>query len=190
MAKQNHARHAVLSETPAFDSEKDLRVVIETPKDSPNKYAYDPDCDCFELKTVMPAGMTFPYDFGFVPSTLADDGDPVDVLVLMDCAVMPGCILKARLIGVVEAEQKEDDEDWVRNDRLIAVAVHSRSHSSVHSLKDLRPHLLDEITSFFADYNKLHDKKFKAIGDHGPHKALALVEAGRARYEKSHRAKK
>ena len=84
----------------------DYRTVIETPKGSRNKYRYDPDCDCFELATTLPDGMAFPFDFGFIPSTLGDDGDPLDVLVLMDSPVMAGCILGCRPIGVIEARDK------------------------------------------------------------------------------------
>jgi inorganic pyrophosphatase len=183
--RMKHAgRHAVLSETATFDAEKNLRVVVETPKGSQVKYAYEPDCDCFVLRTVLPTGMTFPFDFGFVPSTLAEDGDPVDVLVLTDFAVVPGCILTARLIGVMESEQKEKEEDWIRNDRLIAVATHARTHQGAVSLKDLRPRLLDEIAAFFIDYNRLHDKKFRRLADAGPRKALELVEVGQKRFAK------
>jgi len=82
-----------------------LRVVIETPKGSRNKFAFNDDERIFELKKVLPAGMTFPYDFGFVPSTKADDGDPVDVLVLMDEPAFAGCALSCRLIGVIQGEQ-------------------------------------------------------------------------------------
>ena len=82
-----------------------LRVVIETPKGSRNKFAFDPKQHVFELKKVLPAGMMFPYDFGFVPSTEADDGDPVDVLVLMDEPAFPGCVLTCRAVGVIEGEQ-------------------------------------------------------------------------------------
>jgi inorganic pyrophosphatase len=92
-------RHAILSEIATFDKASgDLRIVIET-KGSRNKYDYNPECDCLELATVLPEGMSFPYDFGFVPSTLGDDGDPLDVLVLMDVPVVPGCLIRARLIG-------------------------------------------------------------------------------------------
>jgi hypothetical protein len=84
-----HARHSVLSDTATFDPKGDLRVVIETPKGSRNKYDYDPECDCLDLATVLPEGMSFPFDFGFVPSTLGEDGDPLDVLVLMDAPVVP-----------------------------------------------------------------------------------------------------
>src|SRR5882762_4480106 len=98
---------ADLSRLNPFDSrdKRILRVVIETPKGSRNKFAFDADQHVFELKKVLPAGMAFPYDFGFVPSTEAEDGDPIDVLVLMDEPAFPGCVLKCRTIGVIEGEQ-------------------------------------------------------------------------------------
>src|ERR1700746_1382256 len=82
-----------------------LRVVIETPKGSRNKFAFNTNQQVFELKKVLPAGMKFPYDFGFVPSTMAADGDPVDVLVLMDEPAFAGCVLLARIVGAIEGEQ-------------------------------------------------------------------------------------
>lgn len=87
------------------DDDRKLRVVIETPKGSRNKFAFDPKEGIFELKKVLPAGMAFPYDFGFVPSTKADDGDPVDVLVLMDEPAFAGCVLTCRVIGVIEGDE-------------------------------------------------------------------------------------
>ena len=102
------------------DDKQLLRVVIETPKGGRNKFAFDPKQHVFELKKVLPAGMTFPYDFGFVPSTEADDGVPVDVLVLMDEPAFPGCVLKCRVIGVIEGEQG-DKKDKERNDRIVAI---------------------------------------------------------------------
>ena len=102
------------------DDKQMLRVVIETPKGSRNKFAFNAEQHVFELKKVLPAGMTFPYDFGFIPSTLAEDGDPVDVLVLMDEPAFPGCVLSCRPVGVIEGEQK-DKKGKERNDRIIAV---------------------------------------------------------------------
>src|ERR1022692_1989775 len=97
--RQSHSRHAVLSESATFDQETgDLRIVVETPKGSRNKYKYDPACDCLELATALPEGMVFPYDFGFVPATIGQDGDPLDVLVLMDAPVAPGCVIRGRLL--------------------------------------------------------------------------------------------
>lgn len=173
------ARHAILSEISPFGEKNgELRIVIETPKGSRAKYSYDPDCDCLQLSTVLPEGMTFPYDFGFIPSTLGDDGDPVDVLVLMDTPVVPGCVVRAKLVGAVEAVQREKGGKWTRNDRLIAVATHAQTHQKCENLGDLRPHLLTEIKEFFVEYNKLRGRKFKPKKDVGPSKADKLVKAG------------
>src|SRR5256714_4781218 len=103
------------------DDKQLLRVVVETPKGSRNKFAFDAEQHIFELKKVLPAGMTFPYDFGFVPSTIADDGDPIDVLVLMDEPAFPGCVLSCRPIGVIEGEQRDEKKKKERNDRIIAI---------------------------------------------------------------------
>jgi inorganic pyrophosphatase len=178
------ARHAVLSEISPFDDKGDLRVVIETPRGSRSKYSYDPDCDCMQLSTVLPEGMVFPYDFGFVPSTLGEDGDPLDILVLMDAAVVPGCVVRARLVGAIEAEQREDNESWIRNDRLIAIASHAQTHNSAHKLSDLREHLLDEIKEFFVSYNKLRGRKFRTKNDASPKKALKLIREAMKTFEK------
>jgi inorganic pyrophosphatase len=180
------ARHALLSEiTPFDDTADEVRIVIETPRRSRNKYKYEPEWDCVELATVLPEGMVFPYDFGFIPSTLGDDGDPLDVLILMDSSVVPGCVVRSRLIGVIEAEQKGDD-GWTRNDRLIAVAVHAQTYQTAKNLADLRPHLIEEIEEFFHTYNKLRGRKFRVKATAGPHKARALVETGVKRFKKSH----
>src|SRR6195256_3016791 len=111
------------------DSRHGVQVIIETPKGSRNKYAFDADQEVFQLKKVLPAGMAFPYDFGFVPSTKAEDGDPVDVLVLMDEPAFPGCLLKCRVVGVIEGEQRTKKKSE-RNDRVVAVehANHSYAH--------------------------------------------------------------
>jgi inorganic pyrophosphatase len=87
-----------------------VTVVIETPKGSPNKLAFEPRYGAFVLKGVSPAAAVFPFDFGFVPSTRADYGDPLDVLVLMDAPVCPACIVPSRVIGLIEAEQTEDGQ--------------------------------------------------------------------------------
>jgi inorganic pyrophosphatase len=181
---QRTARHTILSEIAPFSTNGDLRVVIETPRGSRNKYSYDPDCDCMQLSTVLPEGLVFPYDFGFIPSTLGDDGDPLDVLILMDEPVIPGCIVRARLIGAITAEQKEKNGGWTRNDRLIAVATHAQTHDGARNLSDLRPHLIDEIKEFFVTYNKLRNRKFRPEDDAEPKKALKLVRQGMKKFTK------
>jgi len=181
----NRARHVILSETATYDAESgDLRAVIETPKGSRNKYRYDPECDCFELATALPEGMSFPFDFGFIPSTVGEDGDPLDLLLLMDTPVPAGCVLRCRLIGVIEARQKDKGEKWEKNDRLIAVARHARTHEGIRTLAQLSSNTLKDIKAFFIDYNQLHQKKFQPLGDHGPRRAQKLVREGMAIFKK------
>jgi inorganic pyrophosphatase len=169
----------LLSRLPAVDAKTgEVRVVIETPKGSTNKYDYDEDVAAFMLHGVMPEGSSFPYDFGFIPSTLGEDGDPLDVLVLMDAPVPVGCVLNVRLIGVIEAKQRKKGEDWISNDRLLAVATHARTHAHVQDLDDLRPHLVDEVEAFFAQYNALNGKEFKPTARGGPKRGRKLMEEG------------
>src|ERR1700761_9531352 len=105
----------------SYDQDKSLiTVIIETPKGSRNKYAFDVSERIFALKKVLPAGMAFPYDFGFVPSTIGGDGDALDVLVLMDEPAFAGCKLSCRLIGIIEGEQG-DKRKKERNDRVVAI---------------------------------------------------------------------
>lgn len=162
-----------------FDSadKQMLRVVIETPKGSRNKFAFNADDHIFELKTVLPAGMAFPYDFGFVPSTEADDGDPVDVLVLMDEPAFPGCALKCRPIGVIQGEQG-DNKEKVRNDRIIAVQEDAHSWADIKAIDDLGKQFVRELEEFFVDYHKLSGEQYRVLAVKGRAQARKLVKSG------------
>jgi inorganic pyrophosphatase len=151
-----------------------LQVVIETPKGSRNKYKFDPKLGGFKLSKTLPAGMDFPYDFGFVPSTEADDGDPIDVLLLMDESAFPGCIIDARLVGIIEGEQQGGGSP-VRNDRLIAVAEANHMYSEIRDVADLSPKLRKELEEFFMNYHNIDGKKFKVLGCKGPKEADKML---------------
>ena len=169
------ARQASLDRLAPFEDDC-LIVVIETPKGSQNKLAFEPRYRTFVLTGVLPAGAVFPFDFGFVPSTRGDDGDPLDVLVLMDAPVFPGCVVPSRLIGVIEAQQLEDGKTE-KNDRLLAVAANSATHRSIAELKDLSQDLIAQIDHFFVSYNEAKGKSFEVKGHSGRGRALALVKA-------------
>lgn len=175
---------------PYDDDEEQWRVIIETPKRNHNKYKFDEKLGVFILNGVLPEGMSFPYDFGFLPSTLGDDGDPLDVLLLMDEPAFCGCLVPARLIGVIEAQQTEEDGSSERNDRLVAVPVKARDYSDCKSVKDLNEHRMDEIEQFFVTYNRLHGKKFKLLGLHGPARAETLARDAMSEYAKRHAGKR
>ncbi|HSY02193.1 MAG TPA: inorganic diphosphatase [Acidobacteriaceae bacterium] len=155
-----------------------LQVIIETPAGSRNKFAFDPDQGIFTLKAVLPAGMTFPYDFGFLPRTLAGDGDPIDVLLLMDEPAFPGVAVRARLIGVIEGEQI-DGKKRIRNDRLVAVAAANHMYANVRKLKDLPRKWIRELEIFFVNYHGLEGKAYRLLGCKGADAALRLIEQAR-----------
>jgi len=121
--------------------------------------------------------MIFPYDFGFVPSTRADDGDPVDVLVLMDEPAFPGCILTCRLIGVIEGEQG-DKKKKERNDRIVAIEKDAHSWADVKTIDDLGKQFCRELEQFFVNYHKLSGKQYRILGVKGPDHARQLVKSG------------
>jgi inorganic pyrophosphatase len=160
---------------PLHKKDGTFQVIIETPKSSRNKYAFDPDQRVFTLTKVLPAGMAFPYDFGFLPRTIAGDGDPIDVLVLMDEPAFPGCLLRARLIGVIEGEQI-DGKKRIRNDRLVAIAEANHSYTNVKRLKDLPRHFVKELEVFFVDYHRLEGKVYKLLGCRGIAAAQTLIK--------------
>ena len=151
-----------------------IQVIIETPADSRNKFAFDPQQGIFALKKVLPAGMVFPYDFGFLPQTIAPDGDPIDVLLLMDEPAFPGCAVRSRLIGVIEGQQV-DGKKKVRNDRLVAVAEANHMYAKVRTIKDLPGKWLNELQVFFVNYHNLEGKKYELLGCKGAEAAFNLI---------------
>lgn len=155
-----------------------LQVIVETPAGSRNKFAYDPKQGIFTLKSVLPAGMVFPWDFGFLPKTIAGDGDPMDVLLLMDEPAFPGCAVPSRLIGVIEGEQIEGKEK-TRNDRLVAVAEANHLYAKIRKLKDLPGKWIKELENFFVNYHNLEGKEYRLLGCKGPGAALRLIREAR-----------
>jgi inorganic pyrophosphatase len=151
-----------------------LQVIIETPRGSRNKLKFDPATRAFKLSKIMPEGMMFPYDFGFVPATKAEDGDPLDVLVLTDAPLFSGCQVECRLIGVIKAEQEQEKEKK-RNDRLIAVAEQSLLYSETNSLDDLNPIVLQQIEEFFVNYQRVRNVRVTILDRGNAGEARKLV---------------
>lgn len=175
---------AFIEGLPPFDRESgDLNVIIEMPRGCRNKYSYDQERRVFKLGGVLPSGAVFPFDFGFIPQTIGGDGDPMDVLVLMDEPAFCGCLVSCRLLGVIEAKQTEKGKTC-RNDRLIAVASDAPTHQGIKSVSDLDKNLIREIEHFFISYNQAKGKKFKPLGCYGPKRALRLIKKGKRKQSK------
>jgi inorganic pyrophosphatase len=181
--------HPATRLSPFGDDDATLNVIVETSKGSRNKITFDPERGLYELTGVLPAGASFPYDFGFVPSTLGGDGDPLDVLIMMDEPTFAGCLVPSRLIGVITATQRERDGTVERNDRLLAVAAKSRAHEEVRSITDLGDALLEEIEHFFVSYNEIKGKAFEPTGRKGARAARTIVDEAAARFVRGHRAR-
>jgi inorganic pyrophosphatase len=160
------------------DDKETIQVIIETPKGSRNKFAFDDEQKVFELKKVLPAGMTFPHDFGFIPSTKAEDGDPVDVLVLMDEPAYPGCLIKCRPVGIIEGEQGKNKKDTERNDRVVAIELMNHTYAHVKHVDDLGKTFVEELEDFFVNYHELSDKQYRVLEVRGPGEARRRIKDG------------
>ena len=149
---------------PTFDAKTKLvNVVVETPRGCRNKYAYNPDLGAMELRKVLPLGHAFPFDFGFVPQTKGSDGDPLDILVLADEALVTGCVVACRVIGVIVARQTEGRHSE-RNDRLIAVPRATQRFAQVHTLSQLEAGVLADIrTSLFPTMNSKEKRSGRCV---------------------------
>src|SRR6195256_5551254 len=159
-------------------------AIIETPKNRRNKFDYDPDSNLFRLGGLLPEGMMFPFDFGFIPSTLGADGDPLDIMVLLDAPAHVGCLLEVRLIGIIMATQTEHGTTK-RNDRLLGVAIHSYDHMRCETITDLPSNLLSQVEEFFVSYNKQRKKKFQIKDVGGPKKAMKFLKEGMQSFKKA-----
>ncbi|MBV9303852.1 MAG: inorganic diphosphatase [Acidobacteriaceae bacterium] len=161
---------------------KECKAIIETPKGRRNKFKYEPDSGLFSLSRVLPQGFSFPFDFGFIPSTEGEDGDPLDVIVLMDEPAHVGCILQVRLIGVVEIVQTENGKRS-KNDRLVAVPVDSFDYGEVKSVSKLQRSFVEQVKEFLELYNKNSDKQDEVKGIAGPERAVAILDSAIRAFE-------
>lgn len=160
-----------------IDGDGNVTVVIETPKGSRQKYDIDHETGLFKWSLELPEGVTFPYSFGFVPNTLAEDGDPLDILLLLDGEVPPGTVVSARVIGVLQVEQDEGgDKGMVRNDRVVAVANLSRSFAGIEKMEQLRDGFAWDMEEFFGTYNRMIGRDFRIVGRTSADDARKQVE--------------
>jgi inorganic pyrophosphatase len=153
-----------------------VEVVIETPKGSAQKYDYDSKTHFFKMSKILPSGMVFPYDFGFIPDTQGEDGDPLDTIVISEFNSFPGVMIKCRVIGGIKAEQTgEDGKKTIRNDRFLAIPKCSNIFEKVKTIEDLPKQIMDDLEEFFVDYNKLEGKNFKALKKMDSKEAQRLI---------------
>lgn len=170
---------ANLESLPARDADGAVRVVVESPRGCGVKLKFDADLGAFVYGRALPLGLTYPHDWGFVPGTKAEDGDPLDALVLSDAPVYPGVVIACRPLGVVLLDQKTKKGGRERNDRLVLVPVTADRHGELEDPDSLSARMRDEIEHFFLSTTFFSQKDARVRGWKGPGQALQLVR----RYE-------
>jgi inorganic pyrophosphatase len=140
-----------------------INVIIETPKGFQNKFAYDAKMDGFKLKKILPLGMVFPFDFGFIPNTAGGDGDPLDILVITEAVLCQGTLVECRPVGLLKAKQEKKHKKYVRNDRIVAISTESILYAGIKKVTDLNESIIKQLMDFFINYNELENKKFKPL---------------------------
>jgi inorganic pyrophosphatase len=170
---------------PPFSDDGDLRVVVETPRGSGAKLDYDPDLKTFTLSKSLLAGLTYPYDWGFIPATMAQDGDPLDVMVIHEAATFPGLVLTCKVIGVLQVEQHSKRKKSKRNDRIFAVPRGSHSEKDLTDVRDLTSAKRDELAKFFIATDELEDKQLKILSWKGPKVALKTIKRGAKAFQQN-----
>jgi inorganic pyrophosphatase len=168
---------------PARTSSGDIHAIVETPRGARAKLKYEPELGAFVLSKSLMLGLSYPYDWGFVPSTLADDGDPLDVMLIHDAATSPGLVLRCQVIGALLTVQIQKGKKE-RNDRLIAVPTHSHLERNLNNAHALPSAIREELEKFFLATDELEDKKLKFEGWVGPKHALRLLKDSEKRFAK------
>jgi len=151
-----------------------MDIVIESPRGSSAKYKYDANFHLFRLHKILPAGLVFPFDFGFIPDTKAEDNDPIDALVISEYTGFPGCLMDCRIVGCIQVEQAAGGKK-IRNDRFLAVPEQSALYENIISLADIPSTVLSEIESFFGIYMEREGKEFRLLGNLNAAQAMAVL---------------
>ena len=154
---------------------KPITIIVETPKGSTQKYDYEFKIKCFKLNKILPEGMQFPFDFGFIPGTKGGDGDPLDVVVISEFKSFPGCAIDVKIIGGLIAEQSEKNGKKVRNDRYLAVPLESALFKDVDDIKALPGDIINQLEDFFKNYNRAAGKEFEVKERIGGKKAFKII---------------
>ena len=169
---------------PGPESPEIVRAIIEIPQNSANKYEYDGTLGVFRMDRALYSPMHYPGDYGFIPGTLADDNDPLDVLVLVQQPSFPGCLIEVRPVGILNMVDNEE-----RDQKILAVPTRNPRYDQIHTMDQIFAHVKREIEHFFTIYKELEGKVTKMNGWGGPREARKAIQESRERYLELHDSK-
>jgi len=152
-----------------------VTAIIESPKGSGQKYDFEPEMKLFKLVKILPAGMVFPFDFGFIPDTLGEDGDPLDIIVISEFQSFTGCVMECRIVGAIKAFQTERNGEKMRNDRFLGVPVVSELFRDVNNIDQLPERIIDQLRNFFKNYNEQAGKEFDPFETIAADESMGLI---------------
>lgn len=166
-----------LTRLPPHGEDGEVHVVVEAPRGCAIKLRYEPKLGTFLYGRALPVGLTYPYDWGFVPGTRAADGDPLDALVVGDAPTYPGVVVPCRLLGVVLLDEKDEQGKRERNDRLVAIPLTAERFDELDDPDSLPKRLREEIEQFFLSTTFFTPKHARCLGWKGPKHAARLLRA-------------
>lgn len=155
---------------------KTITAMIECPKGINHKLNYDEFKHTFKLSKVLPAGLVFPYDFGMIPGTKGEDGDPLDIIILSEISGFPGLEVDCRIVGALQCEQTEGEGETIRNDRYLGVAEKSAVYAKIKDMDDLPQDMISQLEAFFKNYNEQAGKQFRVLKQLNARKAVAALK--------------
>jgi inorganic pyrophosphatase len=164
-----------LLKLPTWADDEHVFAIVETPRGSTCKLDFDAELRVFTLAKPLMAGLAYPYDWGFIPSTKAEDGDPLDVLIIHDAQTYPGVVLRCKPVGILEIEQSKKGKKE-RNDRIFVVPDRSPLETDLQDVRRLPSRARDELEQFFRATDVLEDKKLQFLGWHGPGRAIKTIK--------------
>ena len=141
-----------------------IHVVVETPRGARAKFKYDPNLKVFAFSRTLTLGLVYPFDWGFIPSTRGEDGDPLDVMILHEATTAPGMIVPCRPIGILNVMQSEPGKTNRRNDRIFAIPAEEGHQAPWRDIQDVHDGLKDELQRFFVASVTLQDKQLQFLG--------------------------
>jgi inorganic pyrophosphatase len=170
----------LLHQLPTYAGPDSFHVVVESPRGLATKIKFNPELGVMMWSRPLPTGLVYPFDWGFIPNTTAEDGDPLDAMIVADSGTQAGVVVACRALGVLQVEQNQPGQAGrrQRNDRVIAVPVTAPRASSLITVADLSARQRDELSQFFINITAFEGKNVTVLGWEGPAAALALIARG------------